>query len=406
MTIKGEYFYNHLITKALKSMPKINKYRKDFLLEIFVLFLSIKGRINFLQMGRFGKFGEQRYRRQFEKPFDFLTFNKKLFISHIGERRANALDPSYVSKSGKHTPGIGYFWSGVAGQSKKGLEIAGIATIDMDNHTGFHLEAVQTIVDANDNKTLAEHYANVISERAEQLLSISPYLVVDAWFAKQTFIQKVRESNIHVICRFRDDAHLKYLFTGQQKKGRGRPRKYIGLVDPNNIDTDYFDFVLDDDEKTVHTAIVYSKSLDANVKVVHVVYKSSKKKKIYKLYFSTDTKMDAIDILDYYRTRFQIEFLYRDGKQFTGLNNSQARSENKLNFHFNASLTAINIAKIQHWINIPKEQRKSFSMSDIKTVNHNIVMLDLFFRRFGINSKLTKNQKIFKELIYYGTIAA
>jgi hypothetical protein len=39
-----------------------------------------------------------------------------------------------------------------------------------------------------------------------------------------------------------------------------------------------------------------------------------------------------------YRLRFQIEFLYRDAKQFTGLNDCQARSPSKLNFH-NMSLT-------------------------------------------------------------------
>ncbi len=66
-------------------------------------------------------------------------------------------------------------------------------------------------------------------------------------------------------------------------------------------------------------------------------------------------------ILEYYRTRFQIEFIYRDAKQFTGLNDCQARSEIKLHFHFNASLTAINLAKITHWISIPKQERKAFS---------------------------------------------
>jgi len=55
--------------------------------------------------------------------------------------------------------------------------------------------------------------------------------------------------------------------------------------------------------------------------------------------------MDPSDVLLYYHSRFQIEFLYRDGKQHTGLNDSQARSENKLHFQFKASLTSINIAK-------------------------------------------------------------
>jgi len=60
--------------------------------------------------------------------------------------------------------------------------------------------------------------------------------------------------------------------------------------------------------------------------------------------------MDPSDVLLYYHSRFQIEFLYRDGKQHTGLNDSQARSENKLHFQFKASLTSINIAKAIHWL--------------------------------------------------------
>ena len=53
--------------------------------------------------------------------------------------------------------------------------------------------------------------------------------------------------------------------------------------------------------------------------------------------------MCAKKIVQYYRSRFQIEFLYKDAKQHCGLTNCQSRSENKLNFHFNAALTAVKI---------------------------------------------------------------
>lgn len=94
------------------------------------------------------------------------------------------------------------------------------------------------------------------------------------------------------------------------------------------------------------------------------------------------------------------------GKQYTGLNDSQARSENKLNFHFNTSLTAINIVKSIHWLGIPKEQQGSFSMPDIKIMNHNMLMLNRFFDVFGIYLHSAKNQKYVKELILYCTMAA
>ena len=55
--------------------------------------------------------------------------------------------------------------------------------------------------------------------------------------------------------------------------------------------------------------------------------------------------MDGREILDYYRTRFQLEFCFRDGKQHAGITNSQSTDFRKLDFHFNASLAAVNLAK-------------------------------------------------------------
>ncbi len=46
----------------IKSAVKINKWREKFMLEVLLLYLIIPGRINFLQPGRYGRFGEQRYR--------------------------------------------------------------------------------------------------------------------------------------------------------------------------------------------------------------------------------------------------------------------------------------------------------------------------------------------------------
>ncbi|VAW23748.1 hypothetical protein MNBD_BACTEROID01-508 [hydrothermal vent metagenome] len=40
----------------LDKLPNVNKRRKDFLVEIFALLLSINGRINFLQLSRYGKY--------------------------------------------------------------------------------------------------------------------------------------------------------------------------------------------------------------------------------------------------------------------------------------------------------------------------------------------------------------
>ena len=406
MTTRGNNIYNSLIINTLNNISIFSKCRKAFLCETLILFISIKGRINFLQLARFGKFKEQRYRQQFEKTFPFLEFNKELALSHGGSRFVIAFDPSYITKSGKKTPGLGWYWSGCAGQSKWGLEISGIAAIDIDNHTAFNLEAVQTLIQDKKATSLTDWYVNVVKERKDILCSISRYFVFDAWFSKKPFVDGITKMDMHMISRFRDDADLKYIFKGKPSGKRGRPSKYAGKVDPKNIDMDYFTFVNQSDGATIHTAIVYSKSLKCEIRLVHVAYSNSKGKQTNKLYFCTDTMLDPRDILHYYQSRFQIEFLYRDGKQFTGLCDSQARSENKLHFHFNAALTAINIAKVKHWLSVPKDTREAFSMSDIKTMNHNRLLLDRFIDVFGINAYSAKNQKYINELIYYGTMAA
>ena len=404
MTTREHNSYKSLIISMLYKLPNINQWRRDFLIETFILFLSIRGRINFLQLARYGKYKEQRYRQQFEKSFDFLNFNKELTLSQGSGRYAIAFDPSYISKSGKKTPGVGWYWSGCANQAKWGLEIGGLAAIDIDNHTAFHLEAVQTL--NTDDQNLSDWYAGVISDRKETLSGISKYLVADAWFSKKPFTDQIVSLEMHLISRLRDDADLKYLCTEPPTGEKGRPRKYIGKINNNNIDKEYFTLISQDEESTVYAAVVYSKSLKRNIMLVHVTYRKAEGKDACKLYFSTDVSMDATDVLLYYQSRYQIEFLYRDGKQHTGLNDSQARSENKLHFQFNASLTSLNIAKVIHWLSLPKEERGAFSMSDIKTMNHNTLLLKRFIDVFGIRPYSTKNQNYVKELILYGTMAA
>ena len=144
-------------------------------------------------------------------------------------------------------------------------------------------------------------------------------------------------------------------------------------------------------ENKIYQAIVFSKSLKRKINLV-IVYTNKKGKWNHKLYFCTDLELSAEMVLKYYRTRFQIEFTFRDAKQHTGLNHCQARNENKLHFHFNSSLTAVNIAKVTHWMSVPKALRGAFSMADIKTMYHNDLLLNRFFDVFGIRPNLTKNK--------------
>ena len=102
------------------------------------------------------------------------------------------------------------------------------------------------------------------------------------------------------------------------------------------------------EEGKAYAVKAYSKAMKRNIKaVVHYPEAGG-----HKIYFSADLDMAAKDIIEYYRTRFQIEFCFRDSKQFTGLNDCQARDLRKLDFAFNASQASVNAAKVmqQHTI--------------------------------------------------------
>lgn len=95
-------------------------------------------------------------------------------------------------------------------------------------------------------------------------------------------------------------------------------------------------------------------------------------------------------VVRYYQARFQQEFLIRDAKQFTGLNDCQTRSANKLDFHWNCALTAVNVAKVEHWLSLPQHERKAFSMATVKTLHHNQLLIDRLFDILPKEINLTK----------------
>ena len=410
MTSKVNQDVKKLIISALrnKTFSSLNKARKDFMLSVLWHILSIKGKINFTQLGRFSPYCEQTHRIHFEQEFDFLQFNKFLCEQMIEHERILAFDPSYIPKAGKHTYGRGRFWSGSAKAAKSGLDICGFAVIDVVQNAAFHLKAWQTPGVDNPNAdqfNLLTHYASLISENAKTFKDISDYMVADAYFSKKVIVDTVLATKLNFISRLRDDSVLMYKYYGEPTGKRGRPRKVEGRVNVDDPDTRYFDKQICNQDLTIYSAVVHSKAFKRDIKLAIAVFIKDGKEIARKLYFSTDLKQDGKQIVRYYRSRFQIEFLYRDAKQHTGLNDCQARSKNKLDFHFNASLTAVNLAKYD-WLSNESTERTPFSMANYKTFFNNALMLERFICRFAINPNSAKNQKIVKELLEWGRIAA
>ena len=396
--------------KIVNKIEGLKKPRKKFMISIIILYLSMRGRYTFKGMERYGGKNEKTYRLQFEETFDFLDFNLQLVKSHLSNQCVLIFDPCYIPKSGKHTPGKGFFWSGSLKRAAPGIEIGGLAVADLGRNTAIILEAIQTPnIDQlkAESKTMVDHYAQIIIDRSEKISSISKHLAVDCYFSSKTFTDLIMEStDLHLICKLRSNANLRYLYKGPKREGRGRPKKYDGKVDTKNIDKRRLKWGYQDQDVIIYQGQLYSYSLKRIINVAYVEFlKNGKPTNRHAMFYSTDLELEGSKIYQYYKVRFQIEFLFRDAKQFTGLNHCQARSENKMHFHVNTSLTAIGIAKIAHYFK--KDRSKiPFSIANIKTSYFNELMLDLFFSNLQINPKLIKNKSIIDKLIKFGSIAA
>jgi len=135
-------------------------------------------------------------------------------------------------------------------------------------------------------------------------------------------------------------------------------------------------------------------------------FKEKKGKLTHKLYFTTDLKMGAADVMERYGARFQIAFLFRDARQHTGLDHCQVRDPEKLHFHWNAALTSVNLAKAAHGSGKVGAEKQPFSMADVKTFFNNKLLFDLFLIKFGKRPDKPKNKKGKRELRNYGARAA
>lgn len=399
-----------LIAAIIGKMPDMNKARRDFMLTIFMLFMGLRGRYNFLNMARYGQYGEQTYRNHFRKSFDFKRFNKELIKQKCSPHLINAFDPSYIPKSGKQTEHMGWFWSGCSGKALKGLEIGGFAVVDQKNNTALSLEAIQTpsVQELrSQGMSLTDHYASLVIERKDILHAFSVYLAVDGYFAKKGFVDAVmNNTELHLVCKLRNDANLSYIYHGKPTGLPGRPKTLDGKIDMKKIDKQRIKLCYEDDMVKAYDGIVYSKILKRKIRMAYVEFwEKDKYTGRYAVLFSTDLELEGQRIYQYYKSRYQIEFLFRDAKQFTGLTHCQARDEKKLHFHFNASLTTVSIAKAAYHLPVAKRENTSFSMSDVKTMHLNKIIADRIFSNLGLDLNCKKIRRIYRDALWVGKIA-
>ncbi len=387
-----------------------HKWQLIFLLELFEVIFSIQGRVNFSNLARYSKYNECTFRRNFKKFFDWVGINLQI-MELAGFRFSNsnpviaAIDCSFISKAGKKTWGLDHFFSGAANRTLRGLEISLLSLIDVCSKKAWALDVVQTPPQLLAREGEASQYSR-INFYIEQILDLLPqlkqvtYFVADGFYAKIKFFLAILGVKKHLITKLRSDANLRYFFKGKPPKNkRGRKKQYDGKVNWKKLDLRKWVSIGLDYKYPhikIYALVLNSPYFKLNLKVVLLINTRNNR---YALLACTDLNLCARTIVEYYQLRFQIEFLFRDAKQFTGLTHCQARDEQALDFHFNMSLTAINIAQL-HMMN----DHTNKSMNSLVRKAYNTRFANWLFSKLGPEAKLYLNDPQLNTVLGYGCL--
>ena len=409
-----------LLQSVLTRLKQTKAPQRKFVTHLFGLLLMLPGHATFRNMSRYSPYHERTFARWYDTNLDWVALNKAAIIEIVPADHEQALiiDASFVSKSGKHTYGLDRFWNGSHSRAEKGLEISALAWLDLTEKCAYGLSVEQTPPSPEPSASESSASESSASESSapettrmdvylDQLrrvvkahdLTWLRYLLMDGAYSKQNFVDGVRDLGLHPIGKLRADANMRYLYQGPKRPGPGRPKTYDGKVDWSDLSR-FERLDTEDEDIVLYHQVLNHVQLKRNLQVVVVVHTQRKR---YAVLFSTDVDLDALKLYRYYKARFQIEFLFRDAKQFTGLSDCQARSKGKLDFHFNASLSAVTFAKLEAR-QASGDGDASFSMASLKRRAFNQHLLDRICEHLANGQSLDKSSPEYEALCNYGII--
>jgi hypothetical protein len=405
-----------IVKDILKQMPALSQPQRKFLETLFATILALRGRVNFRNLSRYCDYSERTIARQFRRSFDWPAFHQHVLATAISplSELLSVQDASFIPKSGKQTFGLGHFFNGCTSRAERGLEISTLAVVDVTRRCAFTLAVAQTppgdgeaASQQEKEETRIDFYKQQLRAQRHRLPQSIKYHCVDGYFAKKKYIDEVVRLKLHPITKLRCDADCQFLYTGPHPKRRGRKRKYSGKVNFADLGRfNYLGTMKEAEYVHLYTAIVWHVSLKRKLRVVVLVNRKQADKPRYIVLASTDLELDGHKLVELYSARFQIEFLFRDSKQFTGLSDCQARAEAALDFHFNASLGTLNLARAEQMLAQTDESVQVFSMSSWKQRHFNQRLLDLFIENLALDLSWVKNHPCYDKLRAYGAIAA
>jgi DDE superfamily endonuclease len=405
-----------IVTDILEQMPTVRQPQRKFLVMLFATILALRGRVTGRNLSRYCDYSERTIARQFRASFDWPDFHERVLTAALDPRSEvlSVQDASFIPKSGKQTFGLGHFFNGCANRAERGLEISTLAVVDVTRRCAFTLAVAQTPPGEDKprspqaaEETRIDFYKQQLHDQRARLPERVQYHCVDGYFAKKKYIDEVVALKLHPITKLRADADCRFLYPGPHPKRRGAKRKYDGKVNFQDLQRfDALGTLAEHAHVHLYTTLVWHVSLKRQLRVVVLVNRKDPHKPRYIVLASTDLELDGHKLVEFYVARFQIEFLFRDSKQFTGLAGCQSRAKGVLDFHFNAALATLNLARAEELRAQTDLLPHVFSMASWKQRQFNERLLDVFIANLALDPTWVKNHPVYEELRTYGAIAA
>lgn len=335
---------------------------------IVLTMVTMTGRITMLGITRWAEQGGsyRTIQRFYNTAIPWGMAMWLFFKAHLYQPGAEYLlvgDESVITKAGKTTHGLDRFFSSIFSRPVAGLAFFALSLVSVDERKSYPLLVEQVIrseeekaaakqkkakkatkkgkssqkkgkrgrpkgsknkdkrqIEWNEELRRVERMARTLIQRVNPLCPLR-YFVLDGHFGHNNVMQMVRQClSLHLVCKLRYDSALHFLYDGSQKP-TGRKRIYGSKIEYDNIPLKYLVQTSRQDgiQTDVYQAIMLHKTFADPINVVILVKTNlSTQKRAHVVLFCSDLDLAYDKLIDYYQLRFQIEFNFRDAKQFWG----------------------------------------------------------------------------------------
>jgi putative transposase len=343
----------------------VSKTTMRQLSRIITAMIAMTGRVTMLGLSRWtAKGGSYRtLQRFFYAIIPWAQVFLAFFREHLLDQRDTYLlagDECVITKAGEKTHGLDYFFSGLLKKTVPGLSFFALSLISVQQRRSYPVCIEQTVRTAEEkatsqakkrarkakpevpkrkpgrpkgsrNKNKAEVVLNPELQRIQKMIQAFlntlrgmirlTYLVLDGHFGNHPALYMVRQCQLHLISKLRSDAALFFLYSGPSPRRGPRPR--LGQrVDVRRIPDEYLQETKVEDgiETRTYQMHLLHREFPEPLNVV-ILLKTNLKTKAWAhvILFSSDLELPYDQLIDFYSLRFQIEFNFRDAKQFWGL---------------------------------------------------------------------------------------